>query len=194
MNPDERKVLNKSQKINHWSAQKLYYDIGKNYQRSWTVKRGEVYFVNLGENVGSEENKLRPVVVLQSNAYNFRSPVFTCAIISTSPISIPDIQVPLIGHYPYTDNNGVVKNLSGAVDLGQIKTIGKERIVSNAICQLSANEMKDINLKLFNAIGLSSVIISKDNTIASLNGKIEYLNEQLNKKMSIDIDNFTENE
>ena len=74
MNVDEKKVLKKSQMINHWSAQKLYYCIDKNYQRQWTVKRGEVYFVDLGENVGSEENKLRPVVVLQSNAYNFSSP------------------------------------------------------------------------------------------------------------------------
>ena len=49
--------MTKAQRISRWKAQKLYYSIGKQYQRKWTVKRGEVYFVGLGENVGSEENK-----------------------------------------------------------------------------------------------------------------------------------------
>lgn len=179
MNTDEKAVLGKAQSINHWSAQKLYYCVGKKRQRSWTVKRGEVYFVDLGENVGSEENKLRPVVVLQSNAYNFKSPVFTCAIISTSTMTIPDIQIPLTGTYPYVDNKGDARTLSGTIDLGQIKTLGKERIVSHKICDLSSSEMNDVDSKIFNALGLSSVINTKDNTIKSLEGKIEYLKDQL---------------
>ena len=69
--PEEKSALVKSQKISRWNAQKLYYSIGKKSQRKWTVKRGEVYFADLGENIGSEENKIRPVIVLQSNAYNF---------------------------------------------------------------------------------------------------------------------------
>lgn len=47
--PEEKNVLVKSQKISRWNAQKLYYAIGKKAQRKWTVKRGEVYFVDLGE-------------------------------------------------------------------------------------------------------------------------------------------------
>lgn len=182
MNLDEKVVLGKSQTINHWSAQKLYYHFGKKHQRSWVVKRGEVYFVDLGENVGSEENKLRPVVVLQSNAYNFGSPVFTCAIISTSAMTIPDIQIPITGTYSYTDNKGVIRKLSGNIDLGQIKTIGKERIVSRKICRLSTSEMKTVDTKIFNAVGLHNVINAKDNTIKSLEGKIAYLKKQLADK------------
>lgn len=180
MDAKEKAVLAKSQTINHWSAKKLYYSIGKNHQRNWTVKRGEVYFVDLGENIGSEENKLHPVVILQADAYNFKSPVFTCAIISTSIMTIPDIQVPIVGTYTYIDNKGVSKSLTGTIDLGQIKTIGKERIVSQSICKLSS-EMKDVDKKLFNALGIGKIIASKDNTIKSLEGKIEYLNEQLNR-------------
>ena len=179
MNTDEKAVLGKSQLISHWLAQKLYYCVGKKHQRTWTVKRGEVYFVDLDENIGSEENKLRPVVVLQSNAYNFKSPVFTCAIISTSAMSIPDIQIPLTGTYPYVDNKGNQRNLSGTIDLGQIKTIGKERISSRKICNLSTSEMNAVDFRIFNALGLSSVINAKDNTIKSLEGKIEYLKKQL---------------
>ena len=101
MTPEEKVIMTKAQRISRWNAQKLYYSTGKQYQRKWTVKRGEVYFVDLGENVGSEENKLRPVVVLQSDAYNFKSPVFTCAIISSSALTIPDIQVPIQSSLQY---------------------------------------------------------------------------------------------
>lgn len=177
MTPEEKTIMVKSQRINKWCAQKLYYSIGKQYQRKWTVKRGEVYFVDLGENVGSEENKIRPVVVLQADAYNFRSPVFTCAIISSSPLTIPDIQVPIKGTYTYIDENGVEKNLVGSIDLGQIKTVGKERIVNKKVCMLK-KEIQEIDRKLLNVLGLSGMIKSKENTIRSLQGKIEYMQKQ----------------
>lgn len=174
MTPEEKVMMTKAQRIGRWNAQKLYYSMGKQYQRKWTVKRGEVYFVDLGENIGSEENKLRPVVVLQSDAYNFKSPVFTCAIISSSSLTIPDIQVPITGTYTYKDENRANKLLVGNVDLGQIKTVGKERIVNGKICILK-QEMHEIDIKLLNALGLSSMIASRDNIIKSLQGKIEYL-------------------
>ena len=177
MTPEEKVIMMKAQRISRWNAQKLYYSTGKQYQRKWTVKRGEVYFVDLGENVGSEENKLRPVVVLQSDAYNFKSPVFTCAIISSSALTISDIQVPVTGTYPYKDENGVNKFLVGSVDLGQIKTVGKERIVNSKVCMLR-QEIQEIDRKLLNALGLSNIIKSKENTIKSLQGKIEYMKKQ----------------
>lgn len=136
MNEYEKKVLKKSQAINHWSAQKLYYCIDKIYQRKWTVKRGEVYFVDLGENITN--------------------------------------------HYSYVDNKNITKYLSGTIDLGQIKTIGKERIISKRICLLTT-EMKEIDSKIFHVFGMSHIIRAKDNTIQSLNGKIEYLKSELKK-------------
>ena len=181
MTQDEKNVLIKSQRINRWSAQKLYYNIGKKRQRKWTVKRGEVYFVDLGENIGSEENKIRPVVVIQSNAYNFKSPVFTVAIISSSDLTIPDSQIPITGTYQFKDENGIQKNLCGAIDLVQIKTIGKERIVSLKVCDLK-NEMQEIDNKLLNIFGLSNIIKKRDNVINSLNGKVKYLKDKLEDK------------
>lgn len=165
--------LGKTQKYLHWLKQKIYYNTGKTNQRKWTVKRGEVYFVDLGENIGSEENKIRPCVVLQADSYNFRSPVFTSAIISSSPITIPDIQISITGTYPYIDEKGICKHLEGAVDLGQIKTIGKERIIAK-VCTLK-NEMHEVDTKLLNAFGLTQMLISKNNEINYLKGKIEYL-------------------
>lgn len=86
-----------------------------------------------------------------SNAYNFKSPVFTVAIISSSDLTIPDIQIPITGTYQFKDENGIQKNLCGAIDLGQIKTIGKERIVLLKVCDLK-NEMQEIDNKLLNII------------------------------------------
>ena len=175
---NEKEILIKSQKISRWSAQKLYYSFEKKNQRRWTVKRGKVYFVDLGENIGSEENKVRPVVVIQSNSYNFNSPVFIVAIISSGSITIPDLQIEIINKYPYNEDNDNTKVLCGAIDLGQIKTIGKERIVSNKLCILK-DEMKEVDKKILNIFGLSDMLKKKDNIIDSLNGKVDYLKEQL---------------
>lgn len=79
----------------------------------------------------------------------------------------------------YIDPNGKPTTLSGTIDLGQIKTIGKERIISTKICQLSA-EMPELDTKLLNILGLSHIVKKKDNIISSLNGKINYLKKQLN--------------
>lgn len=170
-------TLVKAQKLFSWNAQKIYYSVSNQYKRTWTLKRGEVYFVDLGENVGSEENKIRPVVVLQSDAYNFKSPVFICAILTTSKLTIPDIQIKISGTYNYYDKNKQLKQLTGIIDLGQIKTIAKERIISKKICFLS-QELDDINKGLLNVLGLSKLIISKENTIRSLKGKIDFLQKK----------------
>lgn len=174
MKPEEQAIMQQSQRYSKWSAQKIYYSTAKTHQRKWSIKRGEVYFVDLGQNIGSEENKTRPVVVLQANSYNFNSPVFVCAIISSSTLTIPDIQVPITGSYAYTDANGNAKQLTGTIDLGQIKTIAKERIITKKICTLNS-EMVDIDKKLLNVFGLTNLLTSKENTINSLRGKINYL-------------------
>ena len=67
------------------------------------------------------------------------------------------------------------------IDLGQIKTIGKERIISAKICKLSA-EMSELDTKLLNILGLSYIVKKKDNIISSLSGKIDYLKKQLKDK------------
>lgn len=177
MNSDAIDLLKKSQRLNNWNAKKIYYSSSKTHQRSWTVKRGEVYFIELGENIGSEENRLRPCVILQSDAYNFSSPVFTCAIISNSPLTLPDIQVPITGCYSYIDEKKNNRALTGTIDLGQIKTIAKERIV-NRVGMLK-DELPNIDEKLINALGLTSVIAKRDNIISSLEGKVKYLSEKL---------------
>ena len=179
MTQGERAILQYAQSLDHWVAQKTYYHTACKNKRVMVVKRGEVYFADLGLNIGSEENKIRPVVVIQADSYNFSSPVFIGAIISSSGITIPDIQVPITGNYPYTDEKGNTRSLSGAIDLGQIRTIAKERIVTNKICDLSVAELKEVGEKIYNIFGLVNEIKKRDNIIASLQGKIEYYKQKL---------------
>jgi mRNA interferase MazF len=172
-------VFEKAQRLNSWNSRKWFYEFKKDYQRKWTVKRGEVYFVDLGENVGSEQNKPRPCVVIQADAYNNSAATFICAIISDSGKIIPDIHIPIIGTYNYSDVNGNNKKLGGAIDLGHIRTLAKERILSK-ICTLNV-ELAELNRKLFNTLGLSPTIKKMEREIISLRGKVEYLKSTGNK-------------
>ena len=169
--------LGKVQKYLDWTKQKIYYHTAKQYQRKWTFKKGEVYFIDLGENIGSEENKKRPCVILSASSHGFSSPVITCSVLSTSQITIPDIQVQIVGNYLYTDENGNSKKLSGAIDLGHIITVAKERVVSKKICLLN-KELNEIDEKLMNYLGLKPLLNKRDNVISSLEGKINYLKEE----------------
>ncbi|QVK19522.1 type II toxin-antitoxin system PemK/MazF family toxin [Mycoplasmatota bacterium] len=119
---------------------------------------------------------MRPCVIVQSDSYNIKSPVTVVAIISNSNLTIPDIQVPISGTYYYTENS-IHKQLTGTVDLGQIKTVGKERLVSKNIATLTS-EIDEINKKLLNAVGLTSIIIAYENRIKSLEGKVQYLQKK----------------
>ena len=56
------------------------------------------------------------------------------------------------------------KFLVGSVDLGQIKTVGKERIVNSKVCMLR-QEIQEIDRKLLNALGLSNIIKSKNENL-----------------------------
>lgn len=174
MNNSEKKLLSIVRKYSDWFSKKLYYSIANEHKRKWTVKRGEVYFVDLGENIGSEENKVRPVVVIQSTAISFGSPVFICAILSSSPVTIGGIQVQITGKYLYADQNGNQQKLIGAVDLGQIRTVAKERIVGKKICRLG-NEMDEIDDKLMNVFGLKPLLTKRDNLIESLQKRVAFL-------------------
>ena len=98
-------------------------------------------------------------------------------------MTIPDIQIPITENYLYTDYKGISSKLCGTIDLGQIKTIGKERILGTKIATLKT-EMNDIDEKLLNIFGLRDLINKKNNIISSLKGKIQYLSNYIdnNKK------------
>lgn len=51
-------------------------------------KRGEVWTCELGQNIGSEENKIRPVIIIQNDTGNQNAPTTIVVPISNRPKKI----------------------------------------------------------------------------------------------------------
>lgn len=177
MTDNENRIFVKSQKLSNWNSKKIHYEFNKCRQRTWKVKRGEIYYVDFGENIGSEQNKARPCVVIQSDAYNFTAATFIGVIISDSGKIIPDIHVPIIGEYYYKDSNKSQVQLNGSIDFGQIKTVAKERILFKI--GILKDELSEIDKKLLNTFALSGIIKGKDNRISFLENRAKSLQEKL---------------
>ncbi len=64
--------------LNHWFSQKL--NIHTKFKRKFP-KRGDVWIVNLGINIGSEQNEKRPCLVIWAPKNKY---VHTCIVIPAS--------------------------------------------------------------------------------------------------------------
>lgn len=47
------------------------------------VRRGDIFYADMGENVGSEQNGMRPVLVLQNDVGNEHSPTIIIAVLTS---------------------------------------------------------------------------------------------------------------
>lgn len=59
--------LTKTNKLIDWLKNMLYINTKVNLAGKRVVYRGQVYFCELGEGIGSEECKERPCIILQNN-------------------------------------------------------------------------------------------------------------------------------
>ena len=53
-------------------------------KENWIYRRGDIYLVDLGKNIGSEQGGCRPVLLLQNNVGNHYAPTLIVAPISSS--------------------------------------------------------------------------------------------------------------
>jgi mRNA interferase MazF len=103
-----------------------------------TVKRGEIYFADLGGGyVGSEQNGLRPVIILQNNRGNQHSSTTIVITITTKAKKRLPTHVPL-----KSDINTGLKSESVAL-CEQIRTIDKKRL-DNRIGTVDENTLNKI--------------------------------------------------
>lgn len=110
-----------------------------------TYRRGDIYFANLGPIVGSEQDGLRPVLIIQNNVGNRFSPTTIIAPISSrvnaranlpTHIFLPDaLQVPSVAL------------------LEQIRTLDKRRL-ARYIGKLDAGTMRKVNEKICISLGI----------------------------------------
>ena len=108
------------------------------------IKRGEIYFADLSLNLGSEQNGVRPVLILQNNKGNEYSPTTIIAPMTSI------IKRSLPTHIKLDSNTNV---LSSTVLLEQIRTIDKQRLL-NKIGSITDLEMKRVEKAINVSLGM----------------------------------------
>lgn len=112
------------------------------------VRRGEIYFADMGIGVGSEQNGVRPVLILQNNVGNRYSPTTIVALITSisKKMHLP-VHHELRKDFSYLPQDSVVL-------LEQIRTIDKKRL-RKKVSNLKEEQMKEIDQKLLISLGIS---------------------------------------
>lgn len=113
-----------------------------------SVKRGEIYFANLGEGIGSEQNGIRPVLIIQNDIGNKYSPTTIGALITSmsKKLDLP-VHLEICKEESSLPQNSVVL-------LEQIRTIDKKRLIRK-ISKLDDTIMDDINERIKISLGLN---------------------------------------
>lgn len=108
------------------------------------VKRGELYLINL-TGQGSEQNGLRPVVVLQNDVGNRFSPTTVVVpLTSQNKKNVPT-------HVNLSPEDGVVKPSTALCE--QPMSVDKTRLIKR-IGALNKNKIEDINKKILFNLGI----------------------------------------
>ena len=118
------------------------------------MERGDIYYADLGQGVGSEQEGRRPVVIIQTNVGNKHSPT----VIIASITSKKDAKAKLPTHYYIDAENGLEQ--PSIVLLEQLRTVDKRRL-GDFIGHLSNRHIHGINHALAVSIGLIESVPNK---------------------------------
>ena len=110
------------------------------------VKRGEIYYADLNPVVGSEQEGIRPVLIVSNNLGNLYSSTVVVAAITGQPK-----KTHLPTHYSLSTVSGL--EAPSQVLLEQVRTIDKSRLHQYVGC-LDAETMKVIDHALAVSLGL----------------------------------------
>lgn len=134
------------------TRQKIYFNTHKKDGLPRFVKRGMIYYANLGKNIGSEQNGTgRPVLVVQNQSFNIAS-----ATVLVIPLT------------DYLDKDGNPKRLldthveiehellekKSIIKVEQLRSISKNRLKAQ-ICHIGIKKMCEIDNKLRLTLGLT---------------------------------------
>lgn len=115
-------------------------------------KRGEIWTCELGQNIGSEENKVRPVIIIQNDTGNDLSPTTIVVPISNRPNKIA-VHISLRDS-DYILEQGEVSQITGTILCEQIKVVSKARLGRHIATLKPDFVSKILNIKLKNSIDL----------------------------------------
>lgn len=177
----------KSLSMLNWYATK--YDLLNDAitKRNQLIYRGEIYWCELGENVGCEEVKLRPCVIIQNQKGNENSPTTIVAPITNSKIKLP---------VAYELNRGANPEVTGTIDLGQARVISKGRLKAK-ICSLTRSELREVDMCILRSLGVyrfykdnesnKDKVKKLSNELSDLKKLLKQIREELNVSDDKDI-------
>ena len=110
------------------------------------MKRGDIYYANLGEVVGSEQAGIRPVVVIQNNLGNrYSKTVIVLPITSRIKNKLPT-HVSIVGNRYGLEKDSIILT-------EQIRTIDKKRLISK-VGRLDKKVLEDVKEAILISCGL----------------------------------------
>lgn len=111
------------------------------------VHRGEIYLVDLSNQVGCEQHGVRPAVIVQNNIGNEHSPTTIICPLTSKQKSMSATHVELS-----IDDAGIIKD--STVLCEQVRVIDKSRIVKKVGEVINVKKIEDINEKILISFGL----------------------------------------
>ncbi len=112
------------------------------------VNRGEICLAKLDPVIGSETGKTRPVLIIQNDIGNLYSPTTIVAVItgySAKKASYPICVAVKKDEGPAKDS---------IVNLSQIRTIDKKRLVVPVLTKLSSDLMRQVDEAIRNSLAI----------------------------------------
>lgn len=160
----------KSIKLLEWTIKKIRLNRKVHLQTNKVIYRGEIYWCELGENIGSEESKRRPVVIIQNQKGNEKAPTTIIAPITNSSINLPiAVAIDRLSN----------SNITGTIDLGQIKVIHKSRLIGDSIDKLKNSELKKVDYALMKSIGTYQYVVHEQRKFKQKENYADHLNTLL---------------
>ena len=113
------------------------------------IKRGQIWSANL-DGIGSEQKGKRPVLIIQNDVGNKHSPTTIIAIITSRKT-----KAKLPTHHWIGCGNGTGLQVPSMIELEQIRTIDKSRLIKQLGAVGIETDMPLIDEKLKISVGLS---------------------------------------
>ncbi|TDQ41171.1 type II toxin-antitoxin system PemK/MazF family toxin [Aureibacillus halotolerans] len=170
--PAQMMPVSTSIRLSKWLGEKFRL-IGKvDSAKTRKVRRGQVYWCQFGENVGSEQCQNRPAVVLQNNPANRTSPNTIVAPITNSADTNSSV-------FPL--NRPEDSHVEGHVLLGNIVTISKARL-GDYLSELDQKtEMPGVDKALFHSLGVAEIVNKQATKLNKTEKHLEKVKEERNK-------------
>ena len=123
------------------------------------ILRGDIYYADLGPTIGSEQDGIRPVLILQNNVGNHYSPTVIVAAITSSH------KKPLPTHVAIRGIHNLDKRSVALLE--QIRTIDRSRL-QEWIGSLDSETLGEVDEALKISVGLSPAYFNFTERISAL--------------------------